>query len=240
MINVIVNGAHGRMGKEAVIAVENDKDLNLVAAIGRGDDLAKHIAQTKAQVVVDLTSPDAVFNNAQTIIDCDASPIIGTSGLTLDQIDTLKHACAQRKLGGLIAPNFSVGAVLMMKLSEQIAAYLPDAEIIEMHHPNKKDAPSGTALKTAEAINAGRKQSPQAVATAPGDALGHNHQNVPIHAIRLPGLIAHQTVLFGGDHETLSIRHDSFHRLSFMPGIVLACKKTPTLKEMVYGLEHLL
>lgn len=242
-ISVIINGAKGKMGSEAVIAVNNDPALTLVASLGRTDDLAKTIRDTKADCVVDLTTPDAVYKNAKIIIENNAHPIIGTTGLSAQQILELQELCAAKKLGGLIAPNFSLGAVLMMQFAKQAAAFFPDVEIIEMHHEKKKDAPSGTAIKTAELIaencDVKRKQPIDCHETLTG-ALGAKHCNIPIHSVRLPGLVAHQQVLFGGDNETLTIRHDSIHRKSFMPGIVLACKKVPALTELKYGLEHIL
>lgn len=241
-INVIINGANGRMGSEAVKAVEKDPDLELVAAIGSNNDLAAIIQQTKANCVVDLTTPTAVFTNSKTIIENNACPIIGTTGLQSEQIAELKELCAAKNLGGLIAPNFSLAAVLMMQFSKQAAEYFPDVEIIEMHHENKKDAPSGTAIKTAELIAENTKQARLPInckETLTG-ALGAKCENIPIHSIRLPGFVAHQQVIFGGNHESLTIRHDTLHRQCFMPGIVMACKKVPALNQLVYGLEHIL
>lgn len=239
-ISVIINGAHGRMGQEAVIAVENDPALALVAALTRGDDLSASIKDTKAQVVVDLTTPDSVFENTKIIIENDACPVIGTSGLTLPQIEEIQHISQKRKRGGLIAPNFSLGAVLLMQASALVAQYLPDAEIIEYHRAGKKDAPSFTAKKTAEMINNARKQAAPEIVGKDLDARGHNHHDVQIHSLRLPGVVAQQDVVFGGVDETLTISHNSLHRKSFMPGIVLSCKKVPSLDQVVYGLEHLL
>ena len=239
---IIINGAHGRMGSEAVIAVTNDSELELVASLGKNDNLADAIYETKANCVVDLTSPDAVYENTKTIIQCDAHPIIGTTGLTPMQLSELTELSENKQLGGLIAPNFSLGAVLMMQFAKQAATYFPDVEIIEMHHEKKLDAPSGTAIKTAELIAQNRKKAktPIPCRESHQGALGANYKDIPIHAVRLPGFVAHQQVLFGGHSETLTIRHDSNHRQSFMPGIVMACKKVPTLNTLVYGLEHLL
>lgn len=239
-IRVIVTGARGRMGQEAVAAIESDPSLELVGALVRGDDLGRAIQSNKAQVVVDLTTPESVYENARITIDSQCHPVIGASGLTPDQIEDLKHSCAQRKLGGIIAPNFSLGAILQIKLAQMTAAYFPDAEIIEMHHDRKLDAPSGTALKTAAAINAARKRPPIEKPDAQTPARGLMHQDTPIHSVRLPGLVAHQQVIFGGHYETLTLTHDSLHRQCFMPGILLACKKVLDLKDMVYGLEHLI
>ncbi len=239
-ISVIINGARGRMGQEAVIAIENDPDLHLAAALTRGDNLGDSIRDTKAQVVVDLTTPEVVFENTKIIMENNACPVIGTSGLTLLQIETLQNLSQKQKRGGLIAPNFSLGAVLLMQASAMIAQYLPNVEIIEFHRAGKKDAPSFTAKKTAEMINNARKQAPGEIVGKDLDARGHNHHDIQIHSVRLPGVVAQQDVVFGGVDETLTISHNSLHRKSFMPGIVLACKKVPSLHELVYGLEHLL
>lgn len=240
MINVIVNGAHGRMGKETVLAVEAEPSLNLVGALGRADDLARAIQDTRPDIVIDFTLPEVVYAHANTIIEANVCPIIGTSGLTVEQIDALTKQCKDKQLGGLIAPNFSIGVLLLQKMAAMAAQYFPDVEIIEMHHPLKKDAPSGTAIKTAKVIANARKQSPSPILTAPSVALGEQSYGVPIHAIRLPGLLAHETLIFAGPHETLTLRHDSLDRKCFMPGVLLACKKVMMLDTMVYGLESLL
>lgn len=242
-ISVIVNGAKGKMGAEAVIAINNDPALKLVAALGRGDNLAEAIKTTGADCVVDLTVPTAVYQNTKIIMENNAHPIIGTTGLTPEQIAELQEIAAAKKLGGLIAPNFSIGAVLMMQFAKQAAVFFPDVEIIELHHEKKKDAPSGTSIKTAEMIaeniDESRKQVIDCHELLTG-ALGAKHKNIPIHSVRLPGFVAHQQVMFGGNNETLTIRHDSIHRKSFMPGIVLACKKVPALTQLVYGMDHVL
>lgn len=240
MINIAIIGANGRMGKEAVAAVEQEPALTLVGALGRQDNLAQFLKDKRPDIAIDLTLPDAVYQNACTIIEANVCPVIGTSGLTPEQIDTLTKMCKEKQLGGLIAPNFSIGVVLMQKMAAIAAPYFPDAEIIEMHHPMKKDAPSGTAIKTAKTIAAARKQPASPVATAPAAALGEQSHGVPIHAVRLPGFVAHETVIFANPYETLTLRHDSLDRKCFMPGVILACKKVMMLSGMVYGLEHLL
>jgi len=242
-IRVLVNGSQGRMGQEAVQAITDAQDLTLVGQTTQGDDLVSAIQSTRAQVVVDFTSADTVFANSKTIIEANTHPVIGTSGLLPAQVEELQRWCADKQLGGLIAPNFSIGAVLMMKYAQDAARYLGQVEIIELHHAGKQDSPSGTSMKTAEMIAETRCQqeipaTPQHE-TIPG-ARGAIHQGVPIHAVRLPGLVAHQTVVFGGDSETLTLRHDSLHRRSFMPGVCLACRQVVGLKELVYGLEHIL
>ena len=242
MIRVLINGAYGRMGQETQKAVSGDSKLQLVAALGHSDNLVQAIADSQAQVVIDFTTPAAVFANATTIIEMGAHPVIGTTGLQPDQIKELTRRCDEKKLGGIVAPNFAIGAILMMKFASLASQYFPDAEIIEFHHPGKLDAPSGTAIKTAEMIASHRKQEPAKLQQR--EVLQHPRgavcQGVSIHSVRLPGLIAHQQVIFGGLGETLTIRHDSLHRESFMPGVLLACKKVLELDKLVYGLEHIL
>jgi 4-hydroxy-tetrahydrodipicolinate reductase len=230
------------MGQETIRAIMQADDLTLVGQTGHQDDLAKAIQESKPNTVIDFTIPDCVYQNSKTIIEQGVHPIIGTSGLSSQQIEELQMLCQHRQLGGIIAPNFSIGAVLMMKLSQQIAYHLPQAEIIEMHHDKKIDAPSGTAIKTAAMIASARQTTPVLPTqkeTIVG-ARGANCENVPIHSVRLPGLVAHQMVIFGGESETFTLRHDSLHRASFMPGVLLACRKVQGLKELVYGLENIL
>jgi len=241
-IRILVNGASGKMGQECVKAIQNDSELQLVGQTARNDDLAQIIKTTHAQVVVDFTVPQAAYSNVLTIIQSGAHPVIGTTGITPEQITELKQQCASKKLGAIIAPNFSIGAVLMMQFSQTAAKFFPNVEIIELHHAGKADSPSGTALKTADLIAETRSSVPEVKASReiiPG-ARGASSHNIPIHAIRLPGLVACQEVLFGGLGETLSIRHDTIHREAFMPGVLLACKKVLQLDHLVYGLEHIL
>jgi 4-hydroxy-tetrahydrodipicolinate reductase len=242
MITVIVNGAKGRMGSEAVNAITNDPALQLVGKCDFGDDLTQLITTTGAQVVVDLTAASAGFNNTKTILNAGACPVVGTSGFQVEQVNELQKLATEKQLGGLIAPNFSVGAVLMMKFAAEAAKYLPDAEVIEAHSTQKEESPSGTAIRTAELIAAARCK-----ATAESSdkeliegARGAELHQVKLHSIRLPGVVAQQTVFFGGLSETLKIEHNSMHRESFMPGICLACKQVVKRNELVYGLEHLM
>ncbi|HSW69709.1 MAG TPA: 4-hydroxy-tetrahydrodipicolinate reductase [Gammaproteobacteria bacterium] len=241
-IRVIVNGAGGKMGQLCVKAVENDADLVLAGQTGRSDDLALQIKNHEADVVVDLTRAESVLNNLQTIIEAGARPVIGTSGLLKDQVEMMQKKCLQLKRGGIIAPNFALGAVLMMKYAREMAKYFSAVEIIEMHHDKKLDSPSGTAVRTAEMLAEtlnGRTAKQAAKETISG-ARGALYQDINIHAIRLPGLVAHQQVIFGSLGETLTIRHDTIDRLCFMPGIMLACKKVMELNHLVYGLENIL
>lgn len=240
-IRVLVNGANGRMGQATIKAISADPALELVGQAGRQDDLGALIKKTQATVVVDFTHPEGVAANLQCIIDAGANPVIGTTGLLADQIKQFQEQCQKRKLGGLIAPNFSLGAVLMMKYARDIAKYFPHVEIIEMHHDGKVDSPSGTALRTADLIAETRQKQPEKNNRdiIPGSR-GARHHQIPIHAVRLPGLVAHEQVIFGGTGETLTLRHDSIDRVSFMPGVCLACQKVGTLEKLIVGLEHLL
>lgn len=241
-IRVLVNGANGKMGQEAVKAIQAAEDLTLVAQTGRGDDLAIAINSSQAQVVVDFTNADAVFSNTKTIIESGAHPIIGTSGLLIQQVQELQALAAAKGLGGIIAPNFSLGVILMMRFAAEAARYFPNVEIIEMHHPGKLDAPSGTAIKTADVIAKARAALPlqRQERELLAGARGANESGIRIHAIRLPGVLADQEVLFGGAGETLSIRHHTASRETFMAGVLLACRKVMALNELVYGLESIL
>jgi 4-hydroxy-tetrahydrodipicolinate reductase len=243
VINIIVNGAHGRMGLEAVNAIKNTPNLRLVAGLDQQDNLANAIKQHHANVVVDFTNAKSVFENTKTIIANKACPVIGSSGLLDEQIHHLSLMAQEYKISGIIVPNFSLGAVLMMKFAETAAKYFKQVEIIERHHANKLDAPSGTALRTAALISKNLQNTTihntKSEELLPG-ALGASYHNIPIHSLRLSGSCAHQTVLFGGEDETLNITHDSLNRKSFMPGVVLACQKVQTLKGLKIGLEHVL
>lgn len=241
-IRVMVNGANGKMGRIACQAIEAQADFLLVARTGREDSLAQMIRETQAHIVIDLTRADCVYQNCLTIIQENAHPVIGTSGLVEDQIQHLAQLCHEKRLGGMIVPNFSIAACLMMHFAAQTSQFFPEVEIIEGHHPQKLDAPSGTALKTAEMIAKARrlpKQELQLREIIPG-ARGGLHHQVNIHSLRLPGLLARQQVIFGNVGETLSITHDTLDRTSFMPGIILACQRVQKLNQLYYGLEHLL
>jgi 4-hydroxy-tetrahydrodipicolinate reductase len=198
--------------------VQKEADLTLVGQTDLGDDLAKAIKDTQAEVVVDFTHPRSVMENVRTILENGAHGVIGTTGLTKENLEEIKKLCEKNKVNCLVAPNFAIGAVLMMQFAKEAIKYFPQAEIIEMHHESKADKPSGTALKTREAMG----------------------KEVPIHSVRLPGLVAHQEVIFGGLGQTLTIRHDSLSRESFMPGVILAIRKVKTLNGLVYGLEEIL
>lgn len=239
---VIVNGAAGKMGILASATLSKHPDFTLVAQLGKKDNLAQVIRDSGAHIVVDLTRADCVYENSLTIIQQGARPVIGTSGLTTSQIEELNTLCKQQQLGGVIAPNFSIAAVLMMLFAAKAAEYMPEVEIIEAHHQQKLDAPSGTALKTAQMIAAARKSPKNKLELkelTPG-VRGGTYQDISIHSVRLPGILARQEVVFGALGETLSITHNTIDRQSFMSGIVLACQKVMSLGDLVYGLEQLL
>ncbi len=241
-VRVLVNGAFGRMGQVAVQAIGTAPELELAGKIGRTDDLKSAIRENTPDVVLDLTTATVVFANTMTIIAEGVRPVIGTSGLLQKQIAEVRQLCDQQRLGALVVPNFSISAILMMKYAQNAAKYLPHVEIIELHHNGKEDSPSGSALRTAELIAESRRETPlsaQQHEVIPGGR-GANYQGIPIHSIRLPGLVAHQEVLFGGSGQTLTIRCDMTSRDSFVPGICLACKEVMLLDTLCYGLEHVM
>jgi 4-hydroxy-tetrahydrodipicolinate reductase len=221
-IKVVVSGAAGRMGETVCGAVDGAEGMELV---GRADPkLDTKVADVLdgADVIVDFTTPEAAPANVSDAVEAGVHAVVGSTGFDLDEV----RATVERvdKANGFVAPNFAIGAVLMMQVSRQIAAHMPEVEIIELHHDQKKDAPSGTARRTAELI---------------GEAGGNVHE--PIHSVRLPGLVAHQEVIFGGPGQTLTVRHDSIDRSSFMPGVLLAVRKVSELPvRFVVGLENLL
>ncbi|MEU3724987.1 4-hydroxy-tetrahydrodipicolinate reductase [Streptomyces sp. NPDC031705] len=244
-LRVAVLGARGRIGSEAVKAVEAAADMELVAALGRGDKL-ETLAEAGAQVAVELTTPDSVMGNLEFLIGHGIHAVVGTTGWNEDRLARLNTwLAASPETGVLIAPNFSIGAVLTMKFAAQAARYFESVEVVELHHPKKVDAPSGTATRTAQLIAAARAEAglgaqPDATATALDGARGADVDGVPVHAIRLRGLLAHQEVLLGGEGETLTIRHDSLHHSSFMPGILLGARRVTQTPGLTFGLENFL
>lgn len=237
-IRVSINGAFGKMGQHTAKAISEAQDLELVGQLGRHDHLTKHIHEQKPDVVVDFTEASCAFQNTREIIEAGARPVIGTSGLSESLIQPLQALARDAACGGIIAPNFTIGAVLMMQLAAKAAPYFEHVEIIEMHHQHKKDAPSGTAIRTAEMVASAQSdiKKPFMLDKARGD----DSHGPTIHSVRLPGLFTHQSVIFGGEGETLTIKHDCSDRLAAMPGVVLACQKVMDLNELVYGLEHIL
>jgi 4-hydroxy-tetrahydrodipicolinate reductase len=242
MIKVGVLGARGRMGAEVVKAVTDAAGLELVAALDLGDSL-EQLKTNGAQVVVDFTTPDSVMANLEFLISNGINAVVGTTGFDAGRIAQLeKLIAANPKVGVLIAPNFAIGAVLMMEFATKAAKYFESAEIIELHHPNKVDAPSGTASRTAELMTNARKEAnspamPDATTTAQDGARGALVGDIPVHSVRLRGLIAHQEVLLGGLGETLTIRHDSLDRAGFMPGVLLGVRKVIAHPGLTFGLE---
>ena len=242
MIKVAVIGARGRMGSEVVKAVNEAKDLELVAQLDLGDSLDALLA-SGAVVAVDFTTPDSVMANLEFLISHNINAVVGTTGFDDARIAKIKSLLANSKSGVLIAPNFAIGAVLMMEFATKAAKYFESAEIIELHHPNKVDAPSGTASRTAELMSASRKEAglpvmPDATTTSLAGARGATVGDIPVHSVRLRGLVAHQEVLLGGIGETLSIRHDSIDRVGFMPGVLLGVRKVVTHPGLTFGLEN--
>ncbi len=243
MIKVTVNGCKGRMGREAVKAVESDPELELVGQTDLGDDLEGVVQKTGADVVVDFTVPAARLENFKKIIKTGARPVVGTTGYTEAEIKELSALCQEKATGAIIAPNFAIGAVLLMKFAAEAARYLGDAEIIELHHDKKEDYPSGTAIKTAQLMLKERERFNLGVSDKVANlegARGAETGGLHIHSVRLPGLVAHQEVIFGALGQTLSLRHDSISRESFMPGVIMAVKRVLDLKGLVYGLEHII
>jgi 4-hydroxy-tetrahydrodipicolinate reductase len=261
---VLINGACGRMGQEVVKAVAAEEDIRLVGAVdlinagkdigsivGFGElgvlveaDLNSAITRLAPQIMIDFTNPKVIMDSLKLAIASGIHCVVGTTGLSEADLKILRQMSEASKVGVIIAPNFAIGAVLMMKFAEIASKYLPNVEIIELHHDKKMDAPSGTAIKTAELIVKGQdafevshpKDEFQKISGVRGGSFGGVH----IHSVRLPGLVAHQEVIFGGLGQTLSIRHDSMSRDSFMPGVIMAVREVVKMRGLVYGLENLL
>lgn len=262
-IRVAVAGAAGRMGRAAVRAIARQSDLVLVAAIGRTNGLGRDAGEvagagpldvsvtpnfpdalgTGPEVLVDFSPGAAAVEHARAAVPAGVSPVIGGTGMTAQQITELTALCEMHGVGAVIAPNFALGAVLMMEFARQAARYFPHAEIIELHHDRKRDAPSGTAVKTASLIAAARGAAPVPAVNEEelvAGARGGRAEGIPVHSVRLPGLVAHQEVIFGGPGQTLTVRHDSINEESFMPGMLMAVRRVRALPGLVYGLEKLL
>ncbi|GGB33352.1 4-hydroxy-tetrahydrodipicolinate reductase [Virgibacillus dakarensis] len=262
-IKIIIAGPRGKMGSEAIHMVENEASFNLVACVDRinggsqmkdveglpnldvpiFEDAVACFGQVQADVFIDLTVPGAAFEHTKQALNHNIRPVVGTSGLSNEQIEVLTQIAQEVKTGCLIAPNFAVGAVLMMQFAKMAAKHFPDVEIIEKHHDQKLDAPSGSAIKTAQLIAETRRAKqqghPEETETISG-ARGAEMDGMRIHSVRLPGLVAHQEVMFGGSGQTLTIKHDSYNRGSFMAGIKFAVNQVMNLDELVYGLENIL
>ncbi|QCT02593.1 dihydrodipicolinate reductase [Paenibacillus algicola] len=261
LIRVAVIGAGGRMGKEVVKLVLQDEELELACAVGMSDsgkdaaslvglppcgvivtsDLELALVESKPDVMVDFTNPQSAYGNTALAIKHGVRPVMGTTGFTSEQIEDLDKQCQDKGIGGLIAPNFSIGAILMMKFAAQAAKYLPHVEIIETHGDQKLDAPSGTSIKTAELIAANREElrqgNPSEEEVIEG-ARGGYYNGFRIHSVRLPGVFAQQEVIFGGFGQSLKIRHDSYERAGYMPGVKMAVQKVMEYTGMIYGFDH--
>lgn len=259
-IRVAVSGAGGRMGREVVNAVlEACDEFTLVGAadpVFAGNTISevmgldspviieksidKVLSSVSADAVVVFSVPSVAMDDIRCIMSKKVVPVVGTTGISQENLEEIRALSRQHGVGAIIAPNFAIGAVLMMKLAAEVAKYMPAVEIIELHHDKKLDAPSGTSIKTAELIAANRGAKHEATGDPSETARGSDFYGIRIHSVRLPGLIAHQEVIFGGLGQTLTIRHDSYDRKSFMPGVLLALRKALDLKDVIYGLENLL
>ena len=243
-LKVGVLGALGKVGREVCTAVANADDLELVARIDADDDLAG-LVEAGVQAVVDFTHPDAVMDNLEFCIDHGIHAVVGTTGFDGPRLDQLRSWLAGSDTGVLVAPNFSIGAILMMRFAAEAAPFYESAEVVELHHPDKADAPSGTARRTAEMIAAARHEAgmgpmPDATTTALDGARGADVDGVRVHGLRIRGLVAHQEVVLGGVGETLTIRHDSMDRVSFTPGVLLALHRIGSAPGLTLGLESFL
>jgi 4-hydroxy-tetrahydrodipicolinate reductase len=264
-VRVGVIGAGGRMGSEACLAITATSDLELVAAVSpshAGEPLHEVVAglrsrpaseltvsadldvlsDARCDVVVELTGPATVGEHLIWLLERGIHAVVGATGLTEAQLARARSLASWGAANALIAPNFAIGAVLLMRFATEAARHLPHVEVIELHHDHKVDAPSGTALRTAELIAEARDHVPAAIHgddEHPG-ARGNEHHGIHVHSVRLPGLVASQEVIFGGEGQTLTLRHDSIDRSSFMPGVILGCRKVDELDGLVIGLEHLL
>ena len=242
-----VLGARGRMGSEVCSAVGAADDLELVATVDEGDELSA-LVDAGARVVVDFTRPDVVMDDIRFCIEQGIHCVVGTTGFTDARLETITEWLGpDPRVGVLVAPNFGIGAVLLMRFAQEAARFFPSVEVIELHHPAKVDAPSGTAARTARLVAGARRTAgvPAAPdATRDGDSLpgarGADVDGIPVHSVRLSGLVAHQEVLFGSPGEALTLRHDSFDRASFMPGVLLAVRQVGARPGLTVGIESLL
>lgn len=236
-MRVAVVGAHGRMGSTTCAAIDDDDELELVARVGSGDPLDA-VVEAGAAVAVEFSTPATVRDNTRWLLEHDVHAVVGASGLSDEDLAVLRKATGAAHC--VVVPNFAIGAVLMMRVAEQIAAHLPQVEIIEAHHQGKVDAPSGTALATAARIAAARSSRAQVPGPAGHPARGLTSDDVQVHSVRLPGVVASQSIIFGGTGQTLTIRHDSIDRSSFMPGVLLAVKAVADHPGLTVGLDALL
>jgi 4-hydroxy-tetrahydrodipicolinate reductase len=242
-MRVAVLGSKGKVGATMAQAVQAAQDLTLSAEVDAGDPLSL-LTENKTEVVIDFTHPDVVMDNLKFLIDNGIHAVVGTTGFTDERLQQVRAwLAAKPDVSALIAPNFAIGAVLSMHFARQAAPFYESVEVIELHHPHKADAPSGTAARTAALIAEARKELPPnpdaTTASLPG-ARGADVDGVPVHSVRLAGLVAHQEVLFGTEGETLTIRHDSMDRTSFVPGVLLAVRRVAEHPGLTVGIESLL
>ncbi len=265
-IKVLVSGAEGKMGQSVIKAVNAEAGMKIVGAVDRlgnpnvgtdigticgigeigvklTDKLNDTISKTQPDVLVDFTMPEIVFVNAETALKSGVRVVIGTTGMSKDDIAELAKLSKQNSAGTIVAPNFAIGAVLMMKFAKDASKYFAHAEIIEFHHDKKLDAPSGTSIKSAEMMASARKEfgrdSVKGKETIKGARGAVGEGNIHIHSVRLPGYVAHQEIILASHGQTLTIRHDSYDRASFMPGVLMAVRKVMELDHLVYGLENI-
>jgi len=242
-MRVAVLGAKGKVGATMVAAVEDARDLTFTVGVDAGDPLSL-LVDSRTEVVIDFTHPDVVMENLRFLIDNEIHAVIGTTGFTDERVSQVREwLAAKPDVAVLIAPNFAIGAVLSMHFAQQAARFFESVEVIELHHPHKVDAPSGTAARTARLIAEARRElppNPDATSTGLDGARGADVDGIPVHSVRLAGLVAHQEVLFGTQGEMLTIRHDSFDRTSFVPGVLLAVRKVAEHRGLTVGIEPLL
>ena len=243
-IRVCITGHRGKVGAILAAAFQGDPDIDYVGGVTRGDDLASFLHEKRPQALVDFTRPSEAMHNALAAVAAGASPVVGTTGLSAADVDKLETACAQKKIGGIVAPNFAVGAVLMMHLAEIAAPHFDAAEVIELHHAGKLDAPSGTALSTARRLAARRKDRPFTHRKAEKETLagtrGGEEGGVAVHSVRLPGFVADQEVIFGLPGQTLTIAHRTTSREAYVPGVLLAIRRVTNEPRFYRGLDELL
>jgi 4-hydroxy-tetrahydrodipicolinate reductase len=241
-MRVGVLGAKGKVGSTMVAAVRSAEDLTLSAEVDEGDALSL-LTDGNTEAVIDFTHPDVVMGNLKFLIDSGIHAVVGTTGFTAERLEQVQTWLAGTNTSVLIAPNFAIGAVLSMHFAKQAAPFFESAEVVELHHPHKADAPSGTATRTAKLIAEARKgmpPNPDATSTGLPGARGADVDGIPVHAVRLAGLVAHQEILFGTEGETLTIRHDSLDRTSFVPGVLLAVRRVRERPGLTIGIEPLL
>jgi 4-hydroxy-tetrahydrodipicolinate reductase len=243
-IRVAVAGYRGKVGSVLAAALQSEPGIDFVGGVELGDDLAAFLHEKRPRALVDFTAPSSALHNALAAVASGASPVVGTTGLSADAVDKLETACNSKGLGGIIAPNFAVGAVMMMHLADIAAPHFEAVEVIEMHHATKVDAPSGTALTTAKRLAARRKDKPFSHKKAEKETLpgtrGGEEGNVAVHSVRLPGFVADQEVIFGLPGQTLSIIHRTTSREAYIPGVLLAIRRVTQETRFYRGLDELL